>query len=490
MRRKILNFVILIFMICTITAGCSQKSETPNENTDTEVSHKTSSEPSDENSSELDAAEEESQPDESSEVESADLTDPFSKGEELAAAGNFYESIKYFESAVSLDDSFVNNTRLLNSYIKSNRLIKAQNLALKMKEKFDQSFISKFALSHTYKMLGEPKKGADILEALLEDAEIKNSMAYKLRYTLMLTLADLYLNYLGDADNALKNLNKYDYQGNNQDTTARTLRKNIIEKQKIPGDAEYLKQLFSKNYMYEANLDAFTNLTGDLSDDQVYQLFQSVRKKDDPFTFVIQGAKYDNMKKTKNEFIYKNLANNIHYVSIKSFTSTSNHQFINAVDTIEFPEDSTLIIDLRDNSGGSTAAASSILDNLIGTADLYKEEAHGKTIKVQKSDSFSISFKEIYVLVNGKSASASEILTLSLKSHLDNVTIVGEKTFGKGVGQRVFTDYEKKRIYVISSFKWNVGGRNINGVGIIPDVPVKDDEIYKYMTDLLDLGKF
>jgi C-terminal processing protease CtpA/Prc len=83
--------------------------------------------------------------------------------------------------------------------------------------------------------------------------------------------------------------------------------------------------------------------------------------------------------------------------------------------------------------------------------------------------------------VNEYSASSSEILTLGLKTYLDNVTILGSDTFGKGVGQMVFEDKKRKLIIFLVDSYWNVMQQNITGSCITPDVYLKSDNLEDYL---------
>src|SRR5690606_5918706 len=110
----------------------------------------------------------------------------------------------------------------------------------------------------------------------------------------------------------------------------------------------------------------------------------------------------------------------------------------------EDTETKVLTIDLRMNGGGDTLAASNILDVLLSscvTCTLIDKD--GYTYNYY-SDPSQIKFDRIFILVDGYTASASELLTLGLKTYINNVTIIGDNTYGKGVGQLVFEDKSRK----------------------------------------------
>jgi C-terminal processing protease CtpA/Prc len=86
-----------------------------------------------------------------------------------------------------------------------------------------------------------------------------------------------------------------------------------------------------------------------------------------------------------------------------------------------------------------------------------------------------------YILVDEYTASASELLTLGLKTYLSNVTVVGRSTYGKGVGQNVFEDKSKKIIVAVTNHFWNVREKNIFNKGISPDVIVQGNDLEAFM---------
>jgi C-terminal processing protease CtpA/Prc len=89
------------------------------------------------------------------------------------------------------------------------------------------------------------------------------------------------------------------------------------------------------------------------------------------------------------------------------------------------------------------------------------------------SDKKQVKFKKIIILVNEKSASCSELLTLCLNKSLNNVVVVGHPTFGKGVGQQVYEDREDKYMIYLTSFYWEVKKTCIAGSRIYPEITVK-----------------
>ena len=93
-----------------------------------------------------------------------------------------------------------------------------------------------------------------------------------------------------------------------------------------------------------------------------------------------------------------------------------------------------------------------------------------------RSDKGHIKFKKIGLLVNEKTASSSELLALGLKTYADNVTIIGRKTMGRGVGQTVYMDRTKGYALFLVNHYWNVLQQNINEQGLPIDIRVNDGD--------------
>ncbi|MBQ3415816.1 MAG: S41 family peptidase [Clostridia bacterium] len=173
------------------------------------------------------------------------------------------------------------------------------------------------------------------------------------------------------------------------------------------------------------------------------------------------------------------LENNIGYIEIPSFDEDTAKDFKAKFEELQKQNIKSLIIDLRNNGGGivneSLQIAKMIADK--GSTLLYTVDKNNRE-KVEKSNNDPIIKMPIVILVNENSASASEILTGALKD-LGKATIIGTKTYGKGVIQNVLTLDDGSGIKVTSEEYQTPNRNKINKVGIEPDETVELPETVK-----------
>ena len=162
------------------------------------------------------------------------------------------------------------------------------------------------------------------------------------------------------------------------------------------------------------------------------------------------------------------------YIRIASFIEGTDRQFKAAVKELKNDGCSKFIIDLRDNGGGLVDAGIGIADYLLPECTIMTEttKSGAETVYTSKPGSAGI---EYVVLVNGDTASASEILTAAIQDN-NGGTVIGSKTYGKGVTQSAhrFSDGSAVKLTATEYFRPN--GDKVNGVGVTPDIEVSDDE--------------
>ena len=181
---------------------------------------------------------------------------------------------------------------------------------------------------------------------------------------------------------------------------------------------------------------------------------------------------------------YEMIENNIGYIDFDSFTGTCDEEFIEAINDLNSQGMKSLIIDLRDNTGG-------YVDSALNIADLFIEK--GKTLLITEdkdgNEEKEVAAKDkivdvpVIILVNEYSASASEILTGCLKDY-NVATVVGTNTYGKGVIQSLVPNVLGEQIggaLKVTIAEYYTPNKNkINKIGIEPDEVVElelgDDE--------------
>lgn len=164
--------------------------------------------------------------------------------------------------------------------------------------------------------------------------------------------------------------------------------------------------------------------------------------------------------------------NKIGYIQVTDFYDVTASQYIEAMEDLDGQGMEGLIVDLRDNPGGLLSAVVDMLDYMLPKGLLvYTEDKNGKiTSQMESTDQHSYS-KPVVVLVNGYSASASEIYTGAMKDR-GAATIVGTKTYGKGIVQRIFPLEDGSGVKLTVSKYFTPNGNDIHQKGIEPDVEI------------------
>lgn len=167
----------------------------------------------------------------------------------------------------------------------------------------------------------------------------------------------------------------------------------------------------------------------------------------------------------------------IGYIKISLFASNSYKQFKNKLDELEKSNINDLIIDVRDNSGGYLSSVTDICNLFLdkGKVIYQLEDSKGK---VKKKDTTKEKRKyDIVVLINGGSASASEILASAIKDSYGG-DIVGTNSYGKGTVQQTKKLLDGSMIKYTTQ-KWlTPDGNSINEVGVTPTKVVELNEEY------------
>ncbi|MDE6435409.1 MAG: S41 family peptidase [Lachnospiraceae bacterium] len=185
-------------------------------------------------------------------------------------------------------------------------------------------------------------------------------------------------------------------------------------------------------------------------------------------------------RKVENPTVeYKMLANNIGYIEVTSFYEVTGQQFIAAVEELTAKGMEGLVVDLRGNGGGLLDIAVDMLDYMLPEGKIvYTEDKDGNVTSEYSSTDEEQFTKPLAVLVNGYSASASEIFAGAIKDY-GLGTLVGTNTFGKGIVQRVFPLDDGSAVKLTIAKYFTPNGNDIHKIGIKPDIEIEfDSEAY------------
>lgn len=166
---------------------------------------------------------------------------------------------------------------------------------------------------------------------------------------------------------------------------------------------------------------------------------------------------------------YRMMDNRIGYIKVTEFDSVTASQYQAALDDLNGQNMKGLVIDLRGNPGGSLDTVCQMLDAMLpeGVIVSMKDKKGEKT--EERSDAEHQFTKPLAVLVDGNSASASEIFAGAIQDYGAG-KIVGTQTYGKGVVQQIFEMKDGSSVKLTIAEYFTPKGRSINGKGVTPDV--------------------
>ncbi|WBB29860.1 S41 family peptidase [Parvimonas micra] len=190
---------------------------------------------------------------------------------------------------------------------------------------------------------------------------------------------------------------------------------------------------------------------------------------------------------TTESVISKLLDNGTLYVQITNFAEKTGADFQKAVDEGISKGAKSLIIDLRNNPGGLLTSVKQVADKLLPESTIMKiVDSKGKET-IEKATGKGIDIP-IVVLINKGSASASEVLSVALHDN-KKATLVGEKSFGKGIIQSIFpinNGGKTEGIKMTVAEYFGPNGTKIHKVGLEPDYKVEQKNYSKIGIEHLD----
>ncbi len=183
----------------------------------------------------------------------------------------------------------------------------------------------------------------------------------------------------------------------------------------------------------------------------------------------------------------KMLAGGVGYIRVAQFIHSTEQDFKDGLDSLQDEGMRGLIIDLRNNPGGYAKTVIAMADMLLPEGTIaYLEDNKGEK-QYFYSDKNELGLPMV-ILINGGTASASELLAGSVQAY-GLGTIVGEKSFGKAVGQTPIMLTNRSAIYLTNARYYTPKGECIDKKGIVPDIEIKlPTELYSRI-NLLTLSE-
>ena len=164
---------------------------------------------------------------------------------------------------------------------------------------------------------------------------------------------------------------------------------------------------------------------------------------------------------------------NIGYIRMSAFEGVTYQQFVEAYESLHAQGMQGLILDLRNNPGGRLDVVVNITDRLVPEGLIvYTQNARGQRHE-ERSDANHIEIPFV-ILINGNSASASEVLSGAAQDH-GVAVLVGEQSFGKGLVQDIFQLPDGSAVRVTIATYYTPNSRSIHGTGLTPDHVVAID---------------
>ncbi|MCQ2081216.1 MAG: S41 family peptidase [Lachnospiraceae bacterium] len=221
--------------------------------------------------------------------------------------------------------------------------------------------------------------------------------------------------------------------------------------------------------------------TAGLTLTQVVGLIKGPENTEVEITF-LRGEEYVEMTIIRGKVIenttvvYGTLVDNpeVAYIRINEFDKVTLGQYEDAMKEMQDQKVKGVILDLRNNTGGDLATCVDIARDILPEGMIVYTENKAGEKKEYTCDGKKELKLPLVVLVNEYTASASEILAGAIQDH-NKGTILGTKTFGKGIVQRIFDLSDGSALKITISAYFTPNGRNIHGTGIIPDIELEYD---------------
>lgn len=215
-------------------------------------------------------------------------------------------------------------------------------------------------------------------------------------------------------------------------------------------------------------------------DKTVKEVSNIIKNSDEEIKITVQRSgieKEISVKSRKVDItsVEKDKIDNVGYLKITAFSNTTYKQFREALESLEKEGINGLVIDLRDNGGGYLNPAVEIAEMFIEKGkNIYGLESKSNVEMYKDSTSESRNYK-VSIIMNGSTASASEILSAALKESYNAIT-VGTTSYGKGTVQDTNKLSTGGMVKYTTAYWLTPNGNKINGKGITPDINIENKE--------------
>lgn len=215
-------------------------------------------------------------------------------------------------------------------------------------------------------------------------------------------------------------------------------------------------------------------------DKTVKEVSNIIKNSDDEIKITVQRSgieKEISVKSRKVDItsVEKDKIDTVGYLKITAFSNTTYKQFREALESLEKEGINGLVIDLRDNGGGYLNPAVEIAEMFIEKGkNIYGLESKSNVEMYKDSTSESRNYK-VSIIMNGSTASASEILSAALKESYNAIT-VGTTSYGKGTVQDTNKLSTGGMVKYTTAYWLTPNGNKINGKGITPDINIENKE--------------